>query len=140
MTRHSFTLLVLLTSVLMGCQIELTPISSSDNTTNLAGNNSSGSVGDGSVPISSNSATATLYWSAPVERISGDILTATDIGGYEIRYKKTDETTYSTIVIEGSQTDQYAITDLEAGADYTFEVAVFDTDGVYSQFVTAALN
>ncbi|MEJ2044917.1 MAG: fibronectin type III domain-containing protein, partial [Reinekea sp.] len=60
-----------------------------------------------------------------------------EIGGYEVRYKKTADTQYTTVMINDNSVEQYVIDELENADSYSFEVAAFDTDGVYSQFITA---
>ncbi|MDX1268387.1 MAG: fibronectin type III domain-containing protein, partial [Oceanisphaera sp.] len=78
----------------------------------------------------------TLYWSVPMERANGDPLSLDEIGGYEIRYRETGAEDYVTLVINDAGTDQYLIEDLPGG-DYEFQVATFDSNGIYSDFVTA---
>jgi hypothetical protein len=50
-----------------------------------------------------------LYWDVPNQRENGEYLDITEIGGYEVRYK-----------LKG---------------DYEFQIATFDTNGLYSGFV-----
>ena len=77
-----------------------------------------------------------LYWSAPMERVNGDSMDFEEIGGYEIRYRKLNEEAYTKVVINDPLVEQFHIDDLEEG-DYLFEVAVFDTSGLYSDFIVA---
>jgi hypothetical protein len=74
----------------------------------------------------------TLRWLRPVERENGDYLEMDDVGGYELRYKRTTDTSYQVEIINDAWADSYEL-DLEG--DYQFEIATFDTDGLYSQFV-----
>lgn len=149
MTSFRIFSLILLTSALMGCQVEITPIegNSEPGATEQSGTNSAGNAADNdSVPSVGGEqpeptpTSLTLYWSAPIERVSGASMTINDIGGYEIRYKKGSDDTYTNIVIADAGTDQYSINSLNNADDYTFEVAVFDTDGIYSDFVVASAN
>lgn len=71
-----------------------------------------------------------------MERANGDPLSLEEIGGYEIRYRETGTDEFTTLVIDDASTDQYLIEDLP-GADYEFQVATFDSNGIYSDFVTA---
>ena len=148
-----------LAATLMGCQVEIVPLE--DTTANQQGStvqsdsdtgtdngsdtgtddDSDTGTDDGSNGGSdTNTSTVTLYWSAPLERVNGETMTNSDIGGYEIRYKSDADSSYTNIVLNEATTDQYSITDLENAESYTFEVAVFDADGIYSEFVVAMAN
>lgn len=118
--------------------------SQDDDSADDSGNDDNGSQDDDSSDDSGNSGdsqsqSVTLYWSAPVERVNGDVMVDADVGGYEIRYRLTEEESYTSILVD-AVSDQYSIDDLENADDYVFEVAVFDTDGIYSDFVTAVAN
>ena len=78
----------------------------------------------------------TLYWSTPLERVNGEALAVTDIAGYEIRYRKVGTPNFTKVIVNGHAVNNYYIDDL-TGDDYVFEVAVFDTSGLYSDFVVA---
>jgi hypothetical protein len=67
-------------------------------------------------------------------------MAANEIGGYEIRYKKTSDSQYSTVVLNGGSADQHSFMDIAAAELVSFEVAVFDADGLYSDFVSAVAN
>ena len=128
-------------ATLMGCQIEIVPLDDAtanqqDTTVVTDSETDTGSdTGTGT-----NASTVTLYWSAPMERVNGDAMTGSDIGGYEIRYKSDADSSYTNIVLNEPTTDQYSVTDLENAEAYTFEVAVFDSEGIYSEFVVATAN
>lgn len=145
MKAIQFLALIIFSSVLMGCQIEVAPldetqVSGQSSAVNSQGSTDNGNVSGAPVENTSNSAASsvTLYWSAPVERVNGDAMTFNDIGGYEIRYKKSSDDSYTNIVISDASVEQYLIEDLHNADDYVFEVAVFDNDGIYSDFVTAS--
>jgi len=84
--------------------------------------------------------TVTLYWSAPMERANGEAMPASEIGGYEIRYKTVSDILYRNLVLNDGTADQYSLIDVEAAEVVSFEVAVFDTNGIYSDFVIAVAN
>lgn len=75
----------------------------------------------------------TLEWTPPNARENGQYLELSEIGGYEIRYRRANESRYQTVTIEPEAT-RHTFTDLQG--EYEFEVAAFDTDGLYSNFVT----
>jgi hypothetical protein len=77
----------------------------------------------------------TISWSHPSHRENGLFLALDEIGGYEIRYRKPAATSYKHITLKGNSATEYTFTDEEDSQDLEFEIAVFDTDGLYSQFV-----
>lgn len=87
-------------------------------------------------PTEPETRSVTLYWSAPLERVNGDTMNVTDIAGYEIRYREVGATEYTKVVVNGYEVNNYYIDELSS-ADYVFELAVFDTSGLYSDFVVA---
>jgi hypothetical protein len=84
-------------------------------------------------PTSLVSGNVNLKWLPPTQRENGVKLTALEIGGYEIRYRTLAENTYKYVSVAGDLT-QTSINNLVG--DYIFEIAVFDTNGLYSNFVT----
>ena len=79
-----------------------------------------------------NAATVTLSWTAPIERVNGNVMSADEIGGYEILTKCPGQPDASYIV-------QSVVYTLEGQGirDCEFYVATYDTDGIYSEFVKA---
>jgi len=75
-----------------------------------------------------------IYWSAPSAREDGEYLDITEIGGYEIRYKLNSDSSYKTVVINDPYADSFFIDNLQG--DYVFEIAAFDKQGLYSDFVS----
>lgn len=75
---------------------------------------------------------ATITWNHPNKRENGQFLELDEIRGYEIRYRKTTDTRYSYIVINSNRITQYTHAD---ASNTEFEIAVVDTNGVYSHFV-----
>lgn len=71
-----------------------------------------------------------------MERVNGNGMDFEEIGGYEIRYRKLTDDAYTSVVINDPLVEQFHFDDLENG-DYQFKVAVFDTSGLYSDFVVA---
>jgi hypothetical protein len=143
--------IIFFTSALMGCQIEVAPLESdqigpsansntnSQNTTEVDSSDSEES--DATAPEASpEPSSVTLYWSAPLERVNGEVMESAEIGGYEIRYKRETDSSYTNVVIADASIDQHSIEDLVDVDSYSFEVAVFDTDGIYSDFVVAMAN
>ena len=126
-------LLIICTTLLAlyGCQIETADFGSTGTTANTGTSNSGGS-GDDSVARA-----LTLYWSAPVERLNGEPMDFSDIGGYEIRYRAMNSDNYTNIVIDNPAVEQYSFDALTNVNDLVFEVAVFDANGIYSEFVVA---
>lgn len=56
-----------------------------------------------------------------------------EIGGYDIRYKSSLSDIYTHINIKGNSTTLYKVTGYLSAV--TFEIAVYDTDNVYSEYV-----
>lgn len=74
-----------------------------------------------------------IYWTAPNKRENGVHLDITELGGYELRYKRTSDERYKSINIDDSYTDSYYFDNLEG--EYEFQIAAYDVNGVYSPFV-----
>ncbi|RYY73088.1 MAG: carbohydrate-binding protein [Gammaproteobacteria bacterium] len=74
-----------------------------------------------------------MSWTAPTGRMDGTTLDISEIGGYEIRYKLVSDANFTYISINDAYTTQYNFAWLEG--NYVFQVAAFDKNGVYSNFV-----
>lgn len=74
-----------------------------------------------------------LYWTAPTRRENGAHLDISQVGGYEVRYKLRSQNQYTYVTIPDGYTDAYYFDYLKG--DYEFEIAAFDINGLYSQFV-----
>lgn len=74
-----------------------------------------------------------LSWMAPNQRENGNYLDITEVGGFELRYKQANDANFTYITIKDAWTNQYNFTWLEG--DYIFQIAAFDKNGVYSNFV-----
>lgn len=77
---------------------------------------------------------ATIEWRQPAARQNGDYLELSEIGGYQIRYKTPTATAFNYITIEGNATTNYVF--LKSIIGLKFEIAVYDSTGLYSEFVT----
>lgn len=121
-------------------------LNSSQSAQSTSSSNSSSSLKSSSSSNSSNSAKSTssasssvasqqsakLTWTHPNQRENGQFLELHEIGGYEIRYRKTTDNRYTYIVINSNRTTEYTLANAN---DTEFEIAVFDINGVYSRFV-----
>lgn len=96
-----------------------------------SGNNGKSSVA--SISSSSQATQQTLFsWSHPNSRANGEYLELDDIGGYEIRYQLPEGGDYIYLNLS-ALTIQLPLTGLPPEAN--FEIAVYDTQGLYSDFV-----
>ncbi len=84
-------------------------------------------------PGRSHSRRLTLEWASPQTRENGDYLELTEIGGYEIRYKHRADSQYQVLILEDATATEYSFGHLRGG--YEFKIAVYDINGLYSQFV-----
>jgi hypothetical protein len=74
-----------------------------------------------------------LYWTAPTRRVNGNYLDINEVGGYELRYKLRDQSSFTYVKIPSGFTDSYYFDYLEG--NYEFQIAAFDVNGMYSSFV-----
>lgn len=77
--------------------------------------------------------TTYLSWEPPTARENGSILDITEVGGYELRYRKIDDNNYTYITINDAWTKDYSFLWLEG--TYIFQIAAFDKNGLYSNFI-----
>jgi hypothetical protein len=77
-----------------------------------------------------------LNWVPPVARENGNTLDITEVGGYELRYRKVADTTYTYVSINDAWTNTYNFSWLEGS--YVFQIAAYDKNGLYSTFVDLA--
>lgn len=75
-----------------------------------------------------------ISWTPPAVRENGKYLDITELGGYEIRYKKTTDVKFTYISVTDPWTTRYDFDSLPEG-DYIFQIAAFDANGIYSPFV-----
>lgn len=135
---HLFRFLAVLTfaAILGGCQVSDEGSQFSSDSGN-EGSSQGNSASNGSNGTSDQTRSVSLYWFPPLERVNGEPLQDIDIAGYEIRYRAEGESTYQRVTINGANTTQFHIDDLPA-AEYRFELATIDSNGLYSDFVVAA--
>lgn len=126
-------------AVLSSVNLSPRPISSNSSSSFIANSASAPSSQISSPALSSSSSQSVngavqLLWNIPTQRENGDYLDITEIGGYELRYKLKGDNEYKTVLIADGFTDAYYFDYLKG--DYDFEIAIFDKDGLYSNFVT----
>lgn len=76
---------------------------------------------------------ARVEWITPSSRENGDYLELDEIGGYEIRYKPKNSSFYVQEIITDRYATHYERNDITV--DTAFQIAVFDTNGLYSRFI-----
>ncbi|MGV8836868.1 hypothetical protein [Cellvibrio sp.] len=106
---------------------------SSANSSSTSSSASSKSSSSSSTASSAAIETITITWGHPNQREDGSFLELEDIGGYEIRYRKPTGARYTYINLNGNRTTEYVFTG--PVRDLEFEIAVFDTTGLYSRYV-----
>ena len=160
MKATQLSVIIILASVLMGCQIEVSPFDNEQLTepsasvqaataaeepadtdeepvaSNGSGDSNTGTETQTSPPVTTKS--IALTWDIPVERENNEQLFLYEIGGYEIEYRKVGETSYKSIKIEDGYINTYSVTELEAG-DYEIRIAAYDVNGLYSKFSDSAV-
>ncbi|MDX1267670.1 MAG: hypothetical protein R3311_09920 [Oceanisphaera sp.] len=78
-----------------------------------------------------------LYWETPQERRNGNLLPLSELGGFVIRYKATEESDYFVITINDNHIDQYLLEDIDNPHSAIIEVAAFDSEGRFSSWIRA---
>lgn len=88
-------------------------------------------------PPPATGSTVTLTWAAPSTRQNGDPLNMAEIGGYEVYYfaDGTPSGSGTVVNINDPLSTSYTTPALSAGTWY-FSLAVYDTNGIYSDFST----
>lgn len=76
----------------------------------------------------------TLSWVPPVARENGNALIVSEIGGYEVRYRLVGTNAFNVVVVPGGASKSVTLSGL-IGGEYDCQIAAFDTDGSYSNFV-----
>ncbi len=79
-----------------------------------------------------------LRWNIPRLREDGTTLDISELGGYEVRYRRLSDTEYTYVSVENAYTNELNLAWLEG--TYVFEVAAFDKNGLYSRFIKIAPN
>lgn len=114
--------------------------SSSQSSISSPSHNSSSSIANQSSSTGSSIASSTssknsvrIEWTTPSIRENGEYLELHEIGGYEIRYRPSNSTVYLQEVIMNNNITHYERDDITK--DTIFQIAVFDTNGLYSRFI-----
>lgn len=122
--------------------------SKSSSTSSKSNSSVSSAKSSSSIKSSSSSSSATtssastvtgpvyLTWNVPNKRENGDYLDITDMGGYELRYRRTADPDFTYITINDPWTTSHAL-NITQGT-YEFQIAAFDKNGLYSQFISLA--
>lgn len=74
----------------------------------------------------------TINWTPPAERMSGALVSTSEIGGYTIRYKLRTATSYTSLTVPAGSF-KYTLPRLVG--DYVVEMAAFDSAGLYSSYI-----
>lgn len=90
------------------------------------GTSASGAIGD------SGARSADLSWNAPMTRVNEESLSMGELSGYIISYGKDPENLTETVRINGADTMEYTVTNLDNGTWY-FAIQVEDVDGLLSE-------
>jgi hypothetical protein len=110
-----------------GASTSAAPTNSANSSSNV--NSSASSLVTDNVKIS---------WAHPTFRENGNYLELDEIAGYELRIKKTANENAIYLVIEGNNTTEYTLTELTSSS--TVDLAVYDTNGLYSDFIAMYPN
>lgn len=100
--------------------------SSLKSTSSAASSTSSSKIGSNGLK------TVTITWEHPNQRENGKFLELDEIAGYEIRFKKPTDARFTYLMVNGNTTNELSYTGSLDGA--AFEIAVFDINGLYSQY------
>jgi len=107
--------------------------SSSKSAVSSASSSTASSVATSSGPKSATVAgTVSFEWNPPTHRANGDILNLAEVGGYELRYRKTTDTQYTSVSIDPTLKN-YTFPWLNG--TYVFQIAAYDVNGLYSNFI-----
>lgn len=110
---------------------------SSNDASSSATNSSITSKSSSGNSTSSGSAKPTeLRWSHPNTRVSGKYMELGEIGGYSIRYRKSNIGHYDYLTLTGNKITTLTSSDIPY--DGVIEIATIDTDGLYSQYASIA--
>lgn len=93
----------------------------------------SGPISVSTVDASVISGAVRLEWVTPDQRENGQYLELNEIGGYEIRYQAGIDADPVTIMVEDPYATSHELSVSEGV--YLFSIAVYDTNGLYSEFV-----
>jgi hypothetical protein len=86
-----------------------------------------------------NSSSATLVWSAPLEKENGAPLPADELSGYQIYYGPINNPYENVVTIDSPYLTSYTINNLPSG-EYSFCIVAVDTAGKTSSFSNAIIK
>ena len=72
----------------------------------------------------------TVGWTAPVTRTDGTFLQMSEIGGYEIHYRLTEDYVDTVVIVDDHTLSEATISTSEAGS-YSMKMLTYDVDGLY---------
>jgi hypothetical protein len=98
-----------------------------------AGNWSIQQILEVKTPVATVNGDVSLSWIAPTERESGAAMLTAELAGYEIKYRSITEIAFTVVTIPKAETMVYVFKNLMG--DYEFQIAAFDNNFVYSNFV-----
>jgi|GEM_PF-1707564 len=84
-------------------------------------------------PTASPVGDVTLYWAPPTQRGDGSTITATELGGFLIKYKSKTDSNYTFIDINDGSAKSRIIANINT--DYDVQIAAYDSNQLYSAFV-----
>jgi hypothetical protein len=84
-------------------------------------------------PVASVNGDVSVSWIAPTERESGKPMLTSELAGYEIKYRSVSEIAFTVVTIPKAETMAYVFKNLLG--DYEFQIAAFDNNFTYSNFI-----
>ncbi len=79
---------------------------------------------------------ASLSWQIPLKRENGEVIDVTELGGYELRYRRDVDVDFTYVTIKDPWQNIYTLNGLSG--KYMFQIAAFDKNGLYSNFADLA--
>lgn len=129
---YRFLLPALMLFVLAACEQQAPEFEEGQGTNTTTDPGDDGDTGTTDVG-GNGTASARLTWDIPQYRENNESLMLSEIAGYEIIYRLANESSFSVITIADNNNSSHIINNLSAG-NYEFMIAVFDTDGLYSDY------
>jgi len=91
-----------------------------------------GGGSSGGTSASGGAKSADLSWNAPMTRVNNESLSMGELSGYIISYGRDPENLTQTVRINGADTMDYTVTNLDNGTWY-FAIQVEDVNGLLSE-------